>query len=144
MKANIDSKGNLTIAIEDVLDRMDGDALASLADSLACTDAVIKNVVDQITEGATDLGSWVSDQHGRAEPSSPMGVFRRRLAMAASAEADTQIAKLAANLKTAEDKIRRMSNAAQGFRDRVPSAWEAIHRAEFADHYKTTNEGSDQ
>lgn len=144
MNANIDHKGNLTIAIEDLLDGMDGDALASLADSLACTDAVIKNVVDQITDGATDLGSWVSAQHGQAEPSSPMGVFRRRLAMAASAEADAQIAKLAANLKTAEDTIRRMSNAAQGFRDRAPWAWEAIHRAEFASNYKTTNEGSDQ
>ena len=67
----IEIKDNkLQIDVSALLEELKGEDLIDLADALSCTDAVIKNVADQIIHGYTELDS--SGYTGGEPPHTPL------------------------------------------------------------------------
>lgn len=86
MKVTIE-RGTLSINIHEIFDGLTSDELLEIADSISCTDQVIKNVADQIVYGYTELVS-----HGsKGSPESPNTPLQ--LAQAFIAENHMQITK---------------------------------------------------
>lgn len=100
-------KGSLQIDIYQLLQAMDEKSKIAFIESLACDDAVIKHVTDQILEGWTESGCHGS-QLCTASPQAYHGIDRawRQVAKRSDEVAKKEIERL-------EDALRRKSQELQ-------------------------------
>jgi hypothetical protein len=110
MKMDIKLNGNkLEIDIFDLTDSLDRESLLALADSVSISDAVIKNVIDQVCDGSTEMGSWGYKDDEKSEPKSPISIFRRQMAIESGRLAEEKIYALEGALKKAAYEHKQAS-----------------------------------
>ena len=110
---NLDSEGNITFSIFDLLDGIEAHQVPEVINYLACTDAVITHVVDQLIDGETIAGCSGSESSG-AVPSTPLSIAKDKIAKGANDVARKRI----------EELERLVASKEQSLKD----AWEEIHR----------------
>lgn len=110
---NLDSEGNITFSVFDFLDGIQAHQAAEVIDYLACTDAVITHVVEQLIDGETVNGNHGSLSCG-AVPSTPLSIAKYNIAKGANDVARKRI----------EELERIVARKEQSLKD----AWEEIHR----------------
>lgn len=97
-------KGMLSVNLYDVFESLSPEELIELVDSLACTDAVIKHVADQIIDGWTELGSHGGKSAGNHTAYGALDEAIRRVAEASGEVAKKEIAALCDSLKRVEQQ----------------------------------------
>ena len=88
------SYGAIVIDVQTLLGNLTDDAKVAFIDALACEDAVIRHVADQILGGWTELGSCGSYDAGGCDPSTVLGQIRREVALRTPEAARLEIARL--------------------------------------------------
>lgn len=84
-----------TVDLAQLLAGMSDEAKAEIVDLLACDEAIVRAVADQILTGWTEAGSHGARSYGRdPEPRTALDVARRRVAEGASEVAEAEIASL--------------------------------------------------
>ena len=128
-------KGLLKIDIAEMFDGMTMEDKRKLADSLSIYDDIIEDVVSQVIDGWTELGSHGAEDCEKAEPYYPLGKAIRRIALGADAVAAKQVDALVQSLKWQEAHRKRteewawqmyhsMNNAhSNGSACPLPPAW---------------------
>lgn len=110
---NLDNDGNITFSVFDLLDGIQVHQVADIIQYLACTDAVITHVADQLIDGSTVDGSYGSLSCGSV-PSTPLSIAKDKIAKGANDVAKNRI----------EELERIVANKEKSLKD----AWEEIHR----------------
>lgn len=102
--------GHLKINFADLVEHLSEDAKIDLIEHLSCDETVIKNVVAQLLQGWTELGSHGPRSYGKGRPFYGMEVGRARIAAGASEVAAKDISELRRTLvleEEAHEKTRR-------------------------------------
>lgn len=93
-------RGNIVINVYDLIGELSNEHRAEIIDALACQDEVINEVMNQVLEGCTTLGSFAA-QGGGGNPDAIYGIdgARMRIAKASSEVAAKEIAALSEQIK---------------------------------------------
>ena len=95
-------KGFLKIDLLDCLERLSLEEKKELIDTLSCGDDVIKNVVDQVLDGYTELGSHGSIAFAQATETFGLGWAKREIAKRSGEVAAKQIKALEESLERSQ------------------------------------------
>lgn len=99
MKVKLE-KGTLCISLCDLLDTLTPEEKRSVADGLACQEEIIADVVAQIIDGSTPLGSWgYEDVPAQPTAGTALCRARRQIAVAANDVAKNEIRRLEDSLR---------------------------------------------
>ncbi len=93
---------DLTLNIVDILESLSGEQEKQLIEQLSCSDAIIEHVASQIVHGLTDEGYSGFIGSTMPQPSTPLGVAVRKVAMHAPELARKEIESLQRALARAE------------------------------------------
>lgn len=98
--------GLICFTPEDLFKALPPDQRAAMLEDLACEDAVIKHVSDQILEGWTEnLSSGADDYPAKSTPRSALSAARRRIAHFSGQLASKEIARLESALRDREEEL---------------------------------------
>lgn len=95
----------------DLLNSADAETVRSLVDDLACHDAVIEMVADQIISGSTELASHGSKGYGEPVPSSALEKAIRAVAISAGDVAAREIEQISNRCVDAEKRADKYMSA---------------------------------
>ena len=112
MKVEI-KDGKVILDACEMFDNMDADELHKLVQSLACQDAILKHVTDQLLEGWTEDG-YHGSKGGDATGNSPLDLARRRIALGAG--------------KVAKETIEAQQRQIENEKELGKKGWAAYHK----------------
>jgi len=99
--------GYVMIDVADLFQRLSVEQKTELAQHLACDEAVLGFVADQLLDGWTEAG-WHGYKHtGDAEPTTALDKARRRIALGASETANKVIDELQRSIKNTDEDVER-------------------------------------
>lgn len=98
--------GNIVINTHDLLENMPADSLVELIQSLACQEAVVKHVADQIIDGWTDDGYYAARSVAKSEePNTALDTAIRRIAENSSEVARKEISEMGETIKSLKNQL---------------------------------------
>jgi hypothetical protein len=97
--------GKLTVKIIDLLESLSSETALEVVESLACTEAVIKHVADQIIEGRTENYYHGYKSAPSESPSTALGRARRLIAEASGEIAREEIAGLCKEMESLKGRL---------------------------------------
>lgn len=101
--------GVVSMPLSDLLRQCSGPDLKDVIDSIACEEEVITQVMNQVLDGFTELGSSAAkDYPEQPEPWSPIDQARRRIAQSADKVANEVIADLQEALKLSNEELAKL------------------------------------
>lgn len=106
MKLELLSDGKVAFSLSHLFENLDGETLRRVIDALACTDAVIDEVTNQILDGWTSMDSHAG-KYCTASPAPVRGLDRacREVARRAGEVAAAEIKRLEEALKASEAEV---------------------------------------
>lgn len=109
--------GELLVNVADLLGSFTGEERDQLIEQLACEDAIIERVAEQLVTGWTEAGNHGYKSGGHT-PSTPLDKAIRRVAEAAGEVAVKEISRLASVAKNAEESRAQAWRESMEWRDK--------------------------
>ena len=107
-----------------LIEQLSEEDLHLVADAVATRDIVIKYVVQQVLDGATDLGSWAGRvYHPAIQPQTGLDWACREIACRSSTVAASEIARLCLDLEAARAENDQLREVCARLEEQVTAAW---------------------